>query len=81
MRNVIITAVAATALLAGGMAGSEAGTMSLARQAALAANAGGASPLHLAANVCGSNGCVKVQVSPPRKRHGRPATMATPHTF
>jgi hypothetical protein len=83
MRNVMMTAVVATALLAGGIAGGQASPVSLTGQTVLGDKAKAPSPLHLAANVCGSNGCVKVQVARPPKRHGRPPpTMTTPpHTL
>jgi hypothetical protein len=69
MRKALFAALAAT-LLSGGMAGNRADAMTSAAPAALGVAAAAATLVQQATNVCGSNGCVRVQtqkVRPPKK--------------
>jgi len=86
MHKLGVAAFAATAVLflassLGGMLGGPARAMTLTPPAALAIAAQSQSLVHEARAVCGTNGCVAVQVAPPRKhKHRRlPPGLATKH--
>lgn len=64
MHKIFMAALAAAAIVSG--LGSQ--TEAMTPAAALAATAADAALLQQAVAVCGINGCVKVQVAPPRKR-------------
>ncbi len=69
MRNALLTALAAATLLSGGMLGSRAGAMPLVAPSALGFATADAALVQQATNVCGSNGCVRVQTQ--RVQHHR----------
>jgi hypothetical protein len=71
MREMFFAALAAAALVAGAMPSERAQAMTVAPSAPGAA-APGARLIHHAVNVCGSNGCVKVQTQRVVKRHPPP---------
>lgn len=86
MHRLGFAAFAATAFLflvssAGGMLGGTAQAMTLSPPAALGVAAQADSLVHKARAVCGTNGCVAVQVAPPRKHKRRrlPPGLATKH--
>ena len=66
MREMFFAALAAAALVAGAMPSERAQAMTV------APSAPGARLIHRAVNVCGSNGCVKVQTQRVVKRHPPP---------
>jgi len=79
MRKIFLAALAATAVLGGGMpGGGRAAAMVPAASSArgLAADAG---LLQRVLNVCGANGCVKVQTQRVVKRHPPPPPPAPQH--
>jgi hypothetical protein len=69
MRKVLVTALAAVTILAHGMLGNRAGAMPLATPSALGVATADAALVQQATNVCGSNGCVRVQTQ--RVKHYR----------
>ena len=71
MRETLFAALAAAALVAGAMPGDRAQAMTAA-PSALAVAAPGAGLVHRVVNVCGANGCVKVQTQRVVKRHPLP---------
>jgi hypothetical protein len=71
MREMFFAALAAAALVAGAMPSERAQAMTVAPSAPGAA-APGAGLIHRVVNVCGSNGCVKVQTQRVVKRHPPP---------
>jgi hypothetical protein len=71
MREMLCAALAAAALAAGAMPGDRAQAMTVAPPArGMTAPGGGL--VHRVVNVCGSNGCVKVQTQRVVKRHPLP---------
>ena len=78
MRNTLLTAFLAAAIVAGVMHANRAEAMTLAAPSALNAAAADASLVQHVTAVCGSNGCVPVQTSRPRKKI-YPLGMAKPH--
>ena len=66
MRKTLVMILAGAALLSAGMLESRAGAMP---RAVLGATAANATVVQQATNVCGSNGCVRVQTQ--RVRHHR----------
>lgn len=71
MRNALFAAVAAATVLASGILGGRANATPLAPSSARMGAAADAALVQQATNVCGANGCVRVQTSAPRKRqHG-----------
>ena len=68
MREPLFPALAVVALIAGGMLVNRAEAM-IAAPPAPAAEAAKSGLLHRAVNVCGANGCVKVQTQRVVKRH------------
>jgi energy-converting hydrogenase Eha subunit C len=76
MRKTLLTAVAAAAILSGGMLGHAAAAMTCAAPAALDVAAAHAA-FQQVTNVCGTNGCVRVQTQ--RVRHQKPGSVAAQH--
>jgi len=72
MRKIILTALAAAAILSGGMLGNRAQAMTLATPSVLGVATADAALVRQAKAVCGSNGCVQVQTSRPRPHKGHP---------
>jgi hypothetical protein len=70
MREMLFAALAAAALVAGAMPGDRAEAMPAAPARGVAAP--GAGLVHRVVNVCGANGCVKVQTQRVVKRHPLP---------
>jgi hypothetical protein len=68
MREMLFAAVAAAALIAGGLLANRAEAMP-APPSALRAAAADTGLVHRVVNVCGGNGCVKVQTQRVVKRH------------
>jgi len=68
MRKMLFAALAAAVLVAGAMPGDRAQAMTVAPPAR-GAPAPGADLVHRVVNVCGANGCVKVQTQRVVKRH------------
>jgi hypothetical protein len=67
MRGILLTALAAATILSSGMLDKRAAAMPLAAPAALGAAIAGTGLVQRATNVCGSNGCVRVQTTRLRK--------------
>ena len=78
MRNTLLTAFVAAAILAGVLNANRAAAMTLAAPSALDAAAANASLIQRVTTVCGGTGCIPVQTSRPRKRV-YPLGMAKPH--
>jgi hypothetical protein len=72
MRRTILTAAVATTLLAGVLLGNGAEAMPLAAPSALGAAAAERAVVQQVVAVCGTNGCVKVQTSGPKRRRTHP---------
>jgi hypothetical protein len=68
MREVLLTGLVAVTLLSGGTLGKRADAMPRATPSVIGAATADAAPVQQARAVCGSNGCVQVQVAGPRKR-------------
>jgi hypothetical protein len=72
MCKTLLTALTVATLLSSGMLGNRAEAMTLATRSALGAATADAGFVQRATNVCGSNGCVRVQTSGPRKHLSHP---------
>lgn len=76
MPKIMLVALAATLLLAGGLRADCAVAMTLAPLAAYHAASGRAAPIERVTNICGSNGCVPVQTK--RVQHPKPRPKISP---
>jgi hypothetical protein len=70
MRKTLLVTLAGATFLSAGMLDSRAGAMPLAPPSALGVAAANSSLVQKTTNVCGSNGCVRVQTQ--RVQHRRP---------
>ena len=81
MRRICLTSLAAAALILIGRSAGSASAAAVAPTATLVPRAimGNAAeaPVQLAANVCGANGCVRVQTQ--RIQHQKPGSVAAKH--
>ena len=68
MREILLTGLAAVALFSSGTLGKPVDAMPLAMPSVIGAATADAGLVQQARAVCGSNGCVAVQVSGPKKR-------------
>ena len=68
MREILLTGLAAVALFSSGTLGKPVDAMPLAMSSVIGAAAADGAFVQKARAVCGSNGCVQVQVSGPKKR-------------
>jgi hypothetical protein len=74
MRETLLTAFAAATILSGGMLGNRAEAMTASTLTVAAAHV---ATVQLAVNVCGTNGCAKVQTH--RIVHHKPGAVAAKH--
>jgi hypothetical protein len=68
MREIVLTGLAAVTFLSSGTLGKHVDAMPLAMPSVIGAATAGAGLIQQAHAVCGSNGCVQVQVAGPKKR-------------
>jgi hypothetical protein len=68
MREILLTGLVAVTFLSSGTLGQRVDAMPLAMPSAIGAASADAGLVQKAHAVCGSNGCVHVQVSGPKKR-------------
>jgi hypothetical protein len=72
MREILLTGLAAATFLSGGPLGKSVDAMPLTMPSVIGAATADAVPVQQARAVCGSNGCVQVQVSGPKKQRTHP---------
>jgi len=77
MREILLTALAATMILASGVLGHRAEAIMLAKPAALKAGGARAAVVQQVVNVCSTNGCAPVQTK--RVQHTKPGSVAANH--
>jgi hypothetical protein len=77
MRGIMLTSVAVAAIFSGGTLGLPAQALTLSVQPAAHGAAVDSARLQYVANVCGTNGCVRVQTE--RVRHQKPGSVAGHH--
>ena len=68
MREILLTALAAVTFLSSGTLGKRVDAMPLAMPSVIGAATADAALVQQVRAICGSNGCVAVQVSGPKKR-------------
>jgi len=77
MREFLLTALAATIILASGALGHRAEAITLSKPAAWDASGARAALVQQVVNVCGTNGCALVQTK--RVQHTKPGSVAAKH--
>ncbi len=77
MRGILLTSVTVASILSGGVFGHGAEAMTLTSLSAARVAAADSARVQRIANVCGTNGCVRVQTQ--RVRHQKPGSVAANH--